>query len=83
MTVKELKEAIANLPDEMEVILQHDTHGSSYGPLLNIDPDTIYIPETYWFGDVYSIYWTFEEANVTEEEWEKIKIKSKSLLLYP
>ncbi|MFT7273462.1 MAG: hypothetical protein ACI9V1_003000, partial [Spirosomataceae bacterium] len=33
MTVKELKELLQTLPDNMEVILQSDAEGNSYSPL--------------------------------------------------
>ena len=45
MNVKELKEAIANLPDEMEVVLQKDSEGNGYSPLSDVDTDAVYIPE--------------------------------------
>ena len=41
MNVKNLKEAIANLPDEMEVILQKDSEGNGYSPLSGADADAV------------------------------------------
>jgi hypothetical protein len=83
MTVRELKEVIASLPDEMEVVLQRDSEGNGYSPLSGVDPDAVYISETRWYGDVYSMDWTAEEACMTEEEWEEIKGKPRTLILYP
>lgn len=83
MTVKELKEAIANLPDEMEVVLQKDAEGNGYSPLEDVDPNAVYIPNSTWSGDVYSMGWTAGDACVTEGEWEEIKAKPRTLILAP
>ena len=83
MTVKELKEAIANLPNEMEVVLQKDSEGNGYSPLSVVDPNAVYIPETPWYGDVYSMEWTADDACMSDEEWEEIKSKPRTLILAP
>jgi hypothetical protein len=83
MTVKELKEAIANLPDEMEVILQKDSEGNGYLPLSGADADAVYIPETTWYGDVYSMDWTADDACMDDEKWNDIKTKPRALILHP
>jgi len=83
MTVKELKEAIANLPDEMEVVLQKDREGNGYSPLSYIDSDAVYIPNNTWSGDVYSMDWTADDACMTDEVWEEIKSKPRTLILAP
>jgi hypothetical protein len=83
MTVKKLKEAIVNLPDEMEVVLQKDAEGNGYSPLSGADPDAVYISETTWYGDVYSMDCTADDACMTDEEWEDIKSKPRTLILHP
>lgn len=83
MTVKELKEAISNLPDEMEVVLQKDSEGNGYSPLSDVHPDAVYIPNSTWSGDVYSIDWTADDACMSEEEWKEIKSKPRTLILAP
>lgn len=83
MTVKELKEAIENLPDEMEVVLQKDSEGNGYSPLAGTDSDAVYIYETIWYGDVYSMDWTADDACMSDEEWEEIKSNPRVLVLYP
>jgi hypothetical protein len=83
MNIKELKEAIENLPDEMEVILQKDSEGNGYSPLAGADPNAVYITETTWSGDVYSMDWSAEDACMDEEEWDDLKEKPKCLVLYP
>lgn len=83
MTVKELKDAISALPDEMEVILQKDSEGNGYSPLAGADPDAVYVPKTTWFGEVYDTKWTADNAGMTEGDWNQIKSKPRALVLYP
>ncbi len=83
MTVKKLKEVIANLPDEMEVVLQKDSEGNGYSPLAGADPNAVYVAETTWSGYVYSMDWIADDACMTEEEWEEIKTKPRTLILHP
>lgn len=83
MNIKELKEAIESLPDNMEVILQKDAEGNGYSPLEGFDPDCVYIPETTWSGEIYDTNWSAGDSLMDEEEWEKMKSKPKCLLLFP
>ena len=83
MNVKELKEQIANLPDDMEVVLQKDAEGNGYSPLSGADPDAVYIPDSTWSGDVFSLVWTADDACMTDDEWNAIKSKPRALILYP
>jgi len=78
MNIKELKEVISKLPDDMEVILQKDPEGNGYSPLSGADPDAVYME-----GDVYAMEWTAEDACMTNEEWAGIKAKPRALILYP
>ena len=83
MNIKELKELIANLPDEMEIILQKDSEGNGYSPCAGGDPDCVYEEETTWSGDVYDPSWTAEDTDMEEEDWAKIQQKPRVLVLYP
>lgn len=83
MNVKELKELILNLPDEMEVVLQKDAEGNGYSPLSGADSNAVYIAETTWYGDVYSMEWSADDACMSDEQWENIKAKPRTLILYP
>lgn len=83
MTVKRLKELIANLPDEMEVILQKDSEGNGYSPMAGADPNAVYIPKTTWCGDVYSMDWSADDAGMTDEELAIIRAIPRALILYP
>lgn len=83
MVVRQLKELIVNLPNDMEVILQKDSEGNEYSPLAGGDTDTVYISNNSWSGNVYSTEWTAEDACMSEEDWAKIKLQPRVLTLYP
>lgn len=52
MNVRELREVLAKLPDDMQVILQKDAEGNGYSPLCGGD-EGMYQAESTWSGDVY------------------------------
>ena len=84
MNVKELKEALEELPDDMEVILQKDAEGNGYSPLADADPDCIYFPETTWYGEVRSLRHSAEDHCLEEDEWEDMKRDNpRALVLAP
>lgn len=84
MNVKELREALANLPDDMEVILQKDAEGNGYSPLEGADAEAIYLAETTWSGECYADSWTAGEAGFDEDEWDDIKQDNpRCLVLFP
>lgn len=81
--MKQLKEVIKNLPDDMEIIMQKDAEGNGYSPLEGIDSDCVYVPESSYSGSVYRTRWSAEEACMTDTEWEEMKRKPRSLVFYP
>jgi hypothetical protein len=84
MNVKELKEIIANLPDDMEIIVQKDSEGNGYSPLYCADPDAIYIPDSTYSGEVYSLEFTAEDNCMEEDEWSTMKDEHpRALILAP
>jgi hypothetical protein len=84
MKIKDLKQILNNLPDDMEVILQKDSEGNGYSPLSGCDSNCIYIKESDWSGDVYSTNWSAIDADCTDKEWEDMKMSNpKVLVLYP
>ena len=83
MNVKELKEAIENLPDDMEIIIKKDAEGNNYSPLSDADPDAVYVAETGWYGEVYSMSWSADDACKSDEEWDDIKKQPRVLILGP
>lgn len=85
MNVKDLKKAIENLPDDMEVIMQKDSEGNGYSPLSNVNSDAVYIPETTWFGEVFFLNETDEDEDneMDESELEELNNHKRSLILIP
>lgn len=83
MNIKQLKEEIKNLPDDIEVILQTDAEGNNYSPLKDVDSNCIYVPNSPYSGDVYGTKWSAEDVCMTDMEWKELKRKPKSLVLVP
>jgi hypothetical protein len=83
MTIKELRLMLQDLPDDMEVILQKDSEGNGYSPLSGGNSEAVYIPDSTYSGDVYSMDWNADDYCMGEEEWLEIKAKPRALILYP
>lgn len=83
MTVSELRAELQGLPDDMEVILQKDAEGNGYSPLYVADPDAVYIADTTYSGDVYSMDWSHDDACMSKAKWKKIKAMPRCLVLAP
>lgn len=83
MNVKELKELIFDLPDDMQVILQKDSEGNGYSPLAGTDSNAVYIAENSYSGEVYSLNWSSGDASMSEDDWLEIKKTDPALILYP
>jgi hypothetical protein len=80
MNVKQLKELIMDLPDNMEVIIQRDPEGNSYSPLDDADPNCIYLQR---LNEVYSTLWDHHDAMREKEEWDEFLQQPKALVLSP
>ena len=83
MKVRELINELLEMDENAEVILQKDSEGNSYSPLAGTDHDVVYIPETTWFGEVYSTKWTHDDACMELEDWNEILNKPRCVVLYP
>jgi hypothetical protein len=53
MTVGDLKNRLAEMSDDLPVILQKDAEGNGYSPLSWISREKLYEPESDWSGEVY------------------------------
>lgn len=82
MNVKELKEAIANLPDDMEIILQKYSEGNGYNRLHYANSNACAVFYKYEI-DIYDERWSAEDAGMEEDEWEQVKNTHKVLVLAP
>jgi hypothetical protein len=83
MTVKELKEALENMPDDMQVIIQKDAEGNGYSPLAGTDSDCIYIADNTWSGEVYDTSWSHYDAGMPKAQWKGILKNPRCLILHP
>ena len=83
MKVKELIKQLERENPESEVILQKDAEGNSYSPLSDVDGNAVYIPDSTWHGDVYSLEWSADDACMTDEEWAEINAKPHCVVLAP
>lgn len=83
MNVKELKESLKDLPDDMEVIMQNDSEANGFSPLASADPECVYVPESTWDGYVYSANWSSYDAGMEEEEWQDLLSQPRVLCLAP
>ena len=54
MKVKQLKEILVDLPDEMEVVLSKDGEGNNFSPLAECE-EGLYDPDSTWSGSFYSL----------------------------
>jgi len=53
--VKDLKDLLEGLPDDMMVVLSSDGEGNSFSPLSGYWDEGYYIPDSTWSGDVRSL----------------------------
>lgn len=83
MTVIELKELIKDLPDNMEVILQKDSERNGFSPLAEADANAVYVADSTYAGEVYSLDWTAAEACMSDKQWAEFNLRPKSLILSP
>lgn len=83
MKVKKLIEELSKMDPTSEVILQKDSEGNGYSPLAGIDLNAVYVPDSTYYGDVYSTEWTAQEACMNESEWKKILNRKRCVILFP
>lgn len=83
MKIIDLKKIIEHLPDDMEIIIQKDSEGNGFSPLSEVDYNCIYIPDTTWYGTVYSKEFSAGDMLMSEERWEELKKKPSVCVLVP
>ncbi len=52
LTVKDLRDLLDGLPDDMLVVLSKDAEGNGYSPLEEAE-QAMYLPESSWAGERY------------------------------
>jgi len=83
MKVKELIEKLLKLDGDTDIILQKDSEGNGYSPLDGVDSNAVYIKNSDYSGDIYSLQWTHDDACMSFEEWNELKKQKKCVVLYP
>jgi len=83
MKIKELKEYINDLTDDMEIICQKDSEGNGYSPLHCADSNSVYVADGTYSGEVYSLDWTADDACMNDDEWKEINLMPRVLVLCP
>jgi hypothetical protein len=70
LTVGKLKKIIANLPDDMAVIIQEDSEGNGFRPAYAADPNCIWDQSE---SHILSTNSTANENCLEEDEWKKME----------
>ena len=81
MKVKELINILKEMPQEALVVMSKDAEGNSYSPLYKVASDTIYEPETTWYGEVYSTKWSAEDVDMEENAWKEFKKRCEACVV--
>lgn len=76
MKVSELIEALSELDQELEILLQKDGEGNGYSALGCLG-EAIVVKEKYEYH-VYDLGWSADDCCLDEDEWEQMK-SDKSL----
>jgi hypothetical protein len=82
MTKKELIDAIKDLPDDMEIWSLGDDEGNSFRRITQVDYDAIAIVNDCGEIEMYSTYWTADEADMDEDEWEELLKEPRVIVLW-
>ena len=83
MKSHDLANMLLDGPD-LDVILQKDAEGKEYSPLEGADNLCIYVPDSTWSGEVYSMNWSAEDACMEASEWDEFKRENQQVVvLFP
>jgi hypothetical protein len=81
MTVKELKQQLEYVPDDLIVVIQKDSEGNAYAPLMGCDDNVIYNPTS---EAVFDLSLPADEHCMTEQKWTYTKkTYPRCLVMYP
>jgi hypothetical protein len=79
MNIKQLKEYIKDLPDDMKVVLQGDSEGNYFNNAFDLDSNCVFDEH----NNFYSLDWTADLACKSKSEWNEIKKLPKTLVISP
>ena len=77
MNIKDLKESIEELPDDMEVAIQH---GFSH---MGLDLREVDLYCIMLGPEIFDIRWSASDAGMKKAEWEKALQRPRVLVLAP
>jgi len=83
MKVRELIVQLLKENPDADVIVQNDSEGNGYSPLRDVDGKAVYIPETRYSGRVLDTRWTAYDADMEEDEWERVSALPGCVVLSP
>jgi hypothetical protein len=72
MTVEELMELLKTIPPQTKIVMSSDSEGNTYSPLSSHGLG-VYVPDSTWSGDFYSIELTAEDNCMDEDGWTELK----------
>lgn len=81
MKVSSLIKQLNTCDPNSEVIVQKDGEGNGFSPLSCVSKNAIYIPESTWSGEVFSLGWSAEDCCLEEDEWKQMKITHKPVII--
>jgi hypothetical protein len=81
MKVIDLKNALENLPDDMEVVRHKDELSGLFTKSIALDDNVVYVAVDNQNGDVYNIGFSHEDVFMNKSDWEKIKSLPRVLLI--
>lgn len=82
MNVSDLRAALADLPDDMPVVMAKDAEGNGYSPLAKADDVAMYAATCTWAGDRYLTPQAHAEAD--PGEWDEAPESAvRALFLWP
>lgn len=84
-TAKELRELLADVPDDVLVIMSKDAEGNNFSPLSGYTTGLHYEAETTWYGEVRDPDEKEEDGTFyhDEETREHIKSLPEAFVLWP
>lgn len=68
MTVRELIARLQEMDPDRTVIMQSDAEGNGHSPLLGLDGNVVYIPESTWSGYIRDEMPPTEDESYDEED---------------
>lgn len=81
-TIKDLKEDIKNLSDDMKIVLQVDAEGNGFKYVTGIDPGGVVLEDGY-SPAIADSSWTADDAGYSEDEWEDFLSTPRVAVIYP